>query len=62
MFSFFSCKKENNSNEKVIKGGSFLCHDSYCASYRVAARMSTSIDTGLEYLGFRTVTTTEMFN
>ncbi|WP_347925532.1 formylglycine-generating enzyme family protein [Pontimicrobium sp. SW4] len=43
------------SKEKVIRGGSFLCHDSYCASYRVSARMATSFDTGLEHLGFRTV-------
>ncbi len=53
-------KKSRNPNnpyayEKVIRGGSFLCHDSYCASYRVSARMATSYDTGLEHLGFRTV-------
>ena len=58
-------KNTNNPNnpyaqEKVIKGGSFLCHDSYCASYRVSARMYTSFDTGLEHLGFRTVTTSKM--
>jgi sulfatase modifying factor 1 len=47
----------NNPNEKVIKGGSFLCHPSYCASYRVSARMGANIDTGLEHLGFRTVLT-----
>ncbi|MCL6267092.1 formylglycine-generating enzyme family protein [Flagellimonas myxillae] len=41
--------------EKVIKGGSFLCSASYCASYRVSARMATSLDSALEHLGFRTV-------
>ncbi|WJJ95714.1 SUMF1/EgtB/PvdO family nonheme iron enzyme [Algibacter luteus] len=41
--------------EKVIKGGSFLCSDSYCASYRVSARMATSMDSSMEHLGFRTV-------
>jgi len=41
--------------EKIIKGGSFLCSDSYCASYRISARMATSMDSGLEHLGFRTV-------
>ncbi len=41
--------------EKVIKGGSFLCSDSYCASYRISARMATSMDSGAEHLGFRTV-------
>lgn len=41
--------------EKVIKGGSFLCSASYCANYRISARMATSLDSGLEHLGFRTV-------
>ncbi len=49
----------NTSNpyarEKVIKGGSFLCSASYCASYRISARMATSPDSGMEHLGFRTV-------
>lgn len=44
-----------NASEKVIKGGSFLCSKSYCASYRISARMATSIDSSLEHLGFRTV-------
>ena len=51
----------NSSNpyveEKVIKGGSFLCSASYCASYRISARMATSPDSGMEHLGFRTVLT-----
>ena len=41
--------------EKVIKGGSFLCSASYCASYRVSARMGSSMDSALEHTGFRTV-------
>nr|WP_299382861.1 formylglycine-generating enzyme family protein [Allomuricauda sp.] len=41
--------------ERVIKGGSFLCSASYCASYRVSARMATSLDSAMEHLGFRTV-------
>ena len=41
--------------EKIIKGGSFLCSASYCASYRISARMATSMDSGAEHLGFRTV-------
>lgn len=44
-----------NAKEKIIKGGSFLCSESYCASYRISARMATSMDSGLEHLGFRTV-------
>jgi formylglycine-generating enzyme required for sulfatase activity len=48
------------AKEKVIKGGSFLCNASYCASYRISARMATSLDSSLEHLGFRTVATIEM--
>lgn len=48
------------AKEKVIKGGSFLCSASYCASYRISARMATSPDSGQEHLGFRTVVTPEM--
>ncbi len=43
------------AKEKVLKGGSFLCSESYCASYRVSARMGSSLDSSLEHLGFRTV-------
>ena len=48
--------------EKVIKGGSFLCHASYCASFRPSARMQTSTDSSQEHLGFRTVATPEMLS
>jgi formylglycine-generating enzyme required for sulfatase activity len=41
--------------KKTIRGGSFLCNDSYCKGYRVSARMSSSPDTGLENTGFRCV-------
>lgn len=47
--------KGNNTNEKVIRGGSFLCNDSYCSGFRVAARMKTSAETSLEHTGFRCV-------
>ena len=43
------------AQEKVIKGGSFLCSASYCASYRISARMANSLDSAMEHLGFRTV-------
>jgi sulfatase modifying factor 1 len=46
--------------EKVIKGGSFLCSDSYCASYRISSRMGTSTDSSAEHVGFRTVLDKEM--
>ncbi len=46
---------EQTTPKKVIRGGSFLCNDSYCSGYRVAARMKTSADTGSEHAGFRCV-------
>lgn len=48
------------AREKVMKGGSFLCNASYCASYRISSRMATSLDSSLEHLGFRTVATAAM--
>jgi formylglycine-generating enzyme len=30
--------RAKESGEKVMKGGSFLCHKSYCYRYRIAAR------------------------
>ncbi len=48
------------AKEKIIKGGSFLCSASYCASYRVSAKMGSSMDSALEHTGFRTVATVEM--
>jgi sulfatase modifying factor 1 len=38
---------------KVVKGGSFLCADSYCLRYRPAARRPQMIDTGMSHIGFR---------
>jgi formylglycine-generating enzyme required for sulfatase activity len=46
--------------EHVIKGGSFLCHASYCASFRISAKMGMSSDSGSDHTGFRTVATVEM--
>ena len=40
---------------KVIKGGSYLCADSYCMRYRPAARRPQMIDTGMSHIGFRCV-------
>jgi len=40
---------------KVIRGGSFLCHRSYCNRYRVAARSSNTIDSSSSNMGFRCV-------
>lgn len=40
---------------KVMKGGSFLCHRSYCNRYRVAARTSNTPDSSASNTGFRCV-------
>ena len=49
--------ESNAEQEKVIRGGSFLCNDSYCSGFRVAARMKSSIETSLEHTSFRCVKT-----
>jgi sulfatase modifying factor 1 len=41
--------------KRSLRGGSFLCNDTYCSGYRVARRMKTSPDTGMEHTGFRCV-------
>ena len=38
---------------RVQKGGSYLCHDSYCRRYRVAARQGNSPDSSTGNVGFR---------
>lgn len=43
------------ASKRVVKGGSFLCNDSYCSSYRVSARMANSEDTGMIHTGIRLV-------
>jgi len=40
---------------KVLKGGSFLCHRSYCHRYRIAARTGNSPDSTTAHQGFRLV-------
>jgi formylglycine-generating enzyme len=38
---------------RVTKGGSFLCHKSYCNRYRVAARTQNTPDSSTSNMGFR---------
>ena len=40
---------------RVMRGGSYLCHDSYCRRYRVAARSANTPDSSTGNLGFRVV-------
>lgn len=44
-----------SQDSRVQKGGSFLCHVSYCESYRPSAKMASSRDSGMSHLGFRCV-------
>ena len=46
--------------QKVMRGGSFLCNDTYCSGYRVASRMKSTPDTGLQHTGFRLVKSAEL--
>ena len=40
---------------RVMRGGSYLCHESYCNRYRVAARSSNTQDSSTTNIGFRCV-------
>lgn len=40
---------------RVLRGGSYLCHDSYCNRYRVAARSSNTPESTSGNIGFRVV-------
>lgn len=45
--------REPRTPKRVVKGGSFLCHPSYCESYRPSARRGLPPDTGMGHTGFR---------
>lgn len=40
---------------RVMRGGSYMCHESYCNRYRVAARSSNTPDSSTGHIGFRCV-------
>jgi sulfatase modifying factor 1 len=42
-----------NGTSRVQKGGSYLCHHSYCRRYRVAARQGSTPDSSSGNVGFR---------
>lgn len=46
---------EPHTEKHTLRGGSFLCNDSYCSGYRVARRMKSSADSSMEHVGFRCV-------
>ena len=47
--------QEPAARKRVMRGGSFLCHGSYCAGYRVSARMKSTPDSAANHIGFRCV-------
>jgi sulfatase modifying factor 1 len=53
--SFDPAQPQFQIPRKVIKGGSYLCADTYCLRYRPAARRPQMIDTGMSHIGFRCV-------
>ena len=42
-----------SGTRRVIRGGSFLCHKSYCNRYRVGARSQNTPDSSTSHTGFR---------
>lgn len=43
----------SEGDSRVIRGGSYLCHYSYCDRYRVAARTHNTPDSSTGHMGFR---------
>ena len=46
-------KGPKSGGAKVMRGGSYLCHDSYCNRYRVAARSANTPESATGNIGFR---------
>ncbi|MGW5666400.1 formylglycine-generating enzyme family protein [Micromonospora sp. NPDC003776] len=44
-----------SGSARVLRGGSYLCHDSYCNRYRNSARSANTPDSSMGNAGFRTV-------
>ncbi|MGN6662031.1 MAG: formylglycine-generating enzyme family protein [Achromobacter mucicolens] len=47
--------------KRVTRGGSFLCSDTYCISYRASARRGTDPLNPMSHIGFRTVMTPQQW-
>jgi formylglycine-generating enzyme required for sulfatase activity len=46
-------RSATTAEDKLKKGGSYLCHHSYCGRYRAAARMGSTPDSSAGNVGFR---------
>lgn len=53
--SYDENQPQPNAPLRVQRGGSFLCHVTYCSRYRPSARHGCSPDTGMSHVGFRCV-------
>ena len=49
------CSDPGPGEARATRGGSYLCHDSYCNRYRVSARSSSTMDSSTGNTGFRCV-------
>ncbi|MDR5761029.1 formylglycine-generating enzyme family protein [Caballeronia sp. LZ035] len=49
----------SNAPKRVTRGGSFLCSETYCQSYRTSARRGTDPMNSMSHLGFRIVMSEE---
>src|SRR5688572_23234659 len=47
--------QEPGAAKRVVKGGSYLCTDQYCARYLVGSRGKAEVNSGASNLGFRLV-------
>jgi formylglycine-generating enzyme len=46
-------KRSAAEGARVLKGGSYLCHASYCYRYRIVARLGLAPDSSTGHIGFR---------
>lgn len=53
--AFYKNSEGYQTSDMAIRGGSFLCHQSYCNRYRVAARNGNSANSASINCGFRYV-------
>jgi formylglycine-generating enzyme required for sulfatase activity len=47
--------QQSRQGHRLLKGGSHLCHKSYCFRYRIAARSGNTPDSTTTHQGFRVV-------
>lgn len=58
VWEWTSSRFSSDLDVPVLRGGSYMCHSSYCRRYRTSARTSATPDTSLGHTGFRLGLTT----